>query len=356
MFGRIGRPPQACTRSGACEFYWIHPSSAAYVRRRLALPSDPPPEALRPQRAVERPIRDGNRGGRRLDRLRPLHGARRSTRPASGYYTAGSAQVRPRRAISSPPPRFRRSSRARSPAGSAPVLRQAGSTTSSRSARAPARSPPNCSRSWRALGMLPAPLSHPRNQRGAARAPARAPRPALRRHRRRVARRAAAPRSRGVVIGNEVLDAMPVHVIRTRADGHRRAAGSWPAGDGFAGSRAPAAGELLAAAQCARAARPAIRREIGLAARGFVRHARRLRSSAAPHCSSTTAFRRASTTIRSGTWARSMCHYRHRSHDDPFFLPGLQDITATSTSPRSPRPRAARGSRSSAIPRRRSSS
>jgi len=23
-----------------------------------------------------------------------------------------------------------------------------------------------------------------------------------------------------------------------------------------------------------------------------------------------------------------MCHYRHRSHDDPFFLPGLQDITS----------------------------
>src|SRR5207344_851119 len=22
-----------------------------------------------------------------------------------------------------------------------------------------------------------------------------------------------------------------------------------------------------------------------------------------------------------------MCHYRHRAHDDPFFLPGLQDIT-----------------------------
>jgi SAM-dependent MidA family methyltransferase len=22
------------------------------------------------------------------------------------------------------------------------------------------------------------------------------------------------------------------------------------------------------------------------------------------------------------------CHYRHRAHDDPFFLPGLQDITA----------------------------
>ena len=23
-----------------------------------------------------------------------------------------------------------------------------------------------------------------------------------------------------------------------------------------------------------------------------------------------------------------MCHYRHHAHDDPFFLPGLQDITA----------------------------
>ena len=23
-----------------------------------------------------------------------------------------------------------------------------------------------------------------------------------------------------------------------------------------------------------------------------------------------------------------MCHYRHHTHDDPFYLPGLQDITA----------------------------
>jgi SAM-dependent MidA family methyltransferase len=23
-----------------------------------------------------------------------------------------------------------------------------------------------------------------------------------------------------------------------------------------------------------------------------------------------------------------MCHYRHRAHSDPFYLPGLQDITA----------------------------
>ena len=23
-----------------------------------------------------------------------------------------------------------------------------------------------------------------------------------------------------------------------------------------------------------------------------------------------------------------MCHYRHHSHDDPFYLPGLQDITS----------------------------
>ena len=24
-----------------------------------------------------------------------------------------------------------------------------------------------------------------------------------------------------------------------------------------------------------------------------------------------------------------LCHYRHRSHEDPFFYPGLQDITAS---------------------------
>jgi SAM-dependent MidA family methyltransferase len=29
---------------------------------------------------------------------------------------------------------------------------------------------------------------------------------------------------------------------------------------------------------------------------------------------------------RDGTF---QCHYRHRAHDDPFFLPGLQDLTAS---------------------------
>jgi len=130
----------------------------------------------------------------------------------------------------------------------------------------------------------------------------------------------------GVVIGNEVLDAMPVHLVHWRQDGvfERGVAADddtfhWqerPATDGPLKTAAdrldPGAGylseiPLAASAFTASLGRLLERGLILLIDYGFggaeYYHPQR----------------------RHGTL---MCHYRHHSHDDPFYLPGLQDITA----------------------------
>ena len=128
-----------------------------------------------------------------------------------------------------------------------------------------------------------------------------------------------------LVIGNEVLDAMPVHIIRTRADGIDEL-GVTATAAGFEWSARPAAGEVL---ENARKLNPGAgyTTEIHLAAAAFVR-------TLASALSSGVAL-----LIDYGFPAREyyhpqrsagtlMCHYRHHAHADPLCLPGLQDITA----------------------------
>lgn len=129
----------------------------------------------------------------------------------------------------------------------------------------------------------------------------------------------------GFIFGNEVLDSMPVHVIKTRADGIDELGVDFD-GEKFTESMRPAKGVVLEAAKELNLP-PDYATEIGLAPRAFVRalaaciehgvalfvdygfpahehyHAQRNR----------------------GTL---MCHYRQHAHDDPFSLVGLQDITA----------------------------
>ena len=155
---------------------------------------------------------------------------------------------------------------------------------------------------------------------------------------------------RGVVLANEVLDAMPVHLLRVgdaRVDIHPdsdtdsdAAADAAPLlergvavhpGGGFVWSDRPAAPWLKAQA---RAHLPAgvlpahgAVFELGLAARAWSASlGERLAEGAVvlidygfPAREFHHAQRRAGTL---------MCHYRHHAHDDPFFLPGLQDVTA----------------------------
>jgi len=133
----------------------------------------------------------------------------------------------------------------------------------------------------------------------------------------------------GLVLANELLDALPVHLVRWNDDGIVER-GVVVADAGFAWQERPATGPLQARAQ-ALAEETGIGggylSEVGLAATawtaswadiighgvlllidyGFPRrefyHPQR----------------------REGTL---MCHYRHHAHPDPFYLPGLQDITA----------------------------
>ena len=133
------------------------------------------------------------------------------------------------------------------------------------------------------------------------------------------------PEFDGLVIGNEVLDAMPVHVIRTR-DGAVDELGVKCVGEEFAWSPR-AAGDELAAEARRLGLPPGYTTEIALAARGFIASlARSLRRGVALFLDYGFPEReyyhpqRAAGTL--------MCHYRHRAHGDPFFLPGLQDVTA----------------------------
>jgi len=130
----------------------------------------------------------------------------------------------------------------------------------------------------------------------------------------------------GAVIGNEVLDALPVHLVRW--SGSRVfERGVTSKGNTFIWQdRLAATPALLELAQQISVPDDYLS-EISLTARGLVSSlCERLGSGALLF-------------IDYGFGAREyyhpqrntgtlMCHYRHHAHDDPFFLPGLQDITA----------------------------
>ncbi|HMM55572.1 MAG TPA: SAM-dependent methyltransferase [Candidatus Desulfobacillus sp.] len=130
----------------------------------------------------------------------------------------------------------------------------------------------------------------------------------------------------GVVVANELLDALPAHLVAWREDGIFER-GVAKAEEGFAWSERPAQGALLAAAQELSASlQPPYLSEIGLAARAWVASwGRILRAGALLLIDYGFPRREYYHPQRdSGTL---MCHYRHRAHGDPFWLPGLNDLT-----------------------------
>jgi len=133
------------------------------------------------------------------------------------------------------------------------------------------------------------------------------------------------PSFSGVVIGNEVLDAMPVHVVRVKG-GKIEEGGVGARGDRLGWSWRPASGDLLDAAK-ALALPEGFRTEIGLAARGFLRSlAGVLEKGVALFVDY--GFPRSEYYHAQRSEGTLMCHYRHHAHADPLFLPGLQDITS----------------------------
>jgi SAM-dependent MidA family methyltransferase len=132
------------------------------------------------------------------------------------------------------------------------------------------------------------------------------------------------PSFAGLVIGNEVLDAMPFTVVRVR-EGAVEEAGVVARDGGFDWAWRPASSELVAEARRLQL-REGYQTEIGLTAQGFVRTlGETLSRGVALFVDYGFPEREYYHPDRArGTFA---CHYRHRAHDDPFFLPGLQDIT-----------------------------
>ncbi|MGE5522667.1 MAG: class I SAM-dependent methyltransferase [Rhodospirillaceae bacterium] len=133
-------------------------------------------------------------------------------------------------------------------------------------------------------------------------------------------------RLNAVVIGNEVLDAIPTHVVRVRNGTVSEVGVAAAEGPVFSWSDRRAEGDVLAAAT-ALALPEGYRTELNIAARGFIASFARLLE------------RGVMLLIDYGYPAREfyhparaegtlMCHYRHHAHGDPFVLVGLQDITA----------------------------
>lgn len=141
----------------------------------------------------------------------------------------------------------------------------------------------------------------------------------------------ALPRAhRGVIVANEVLDALPVErfvrrdepmQVRVRADGDR-----------FVAEEAPAPAHL---AEAVRAIEQDIGTQLadGYASEISLAGAQWTRS--VVECLSTglvflfdygLSRREYYAPDRSGGWLR--CHFRHHAHDDPLVYPGIQDITA----------------------------
>jgi len=132
------------------------------------------------------------------------------------------------------------------------------------------------------------------------------------------------PAFTGVVIGNEVLDAMPAHVFQRdggsvlelgvslkegRFDWSARPSGSTPAA--IDPSCFPADG---------------YRSEFQLAACGFIRTLGEVLQRGVALFFDY-GFPRHEYYHPQRNRGTLMCHYRHRAHEDPYYLPGLQDIT-----------------------------
>lgn len=137
---------------------------------------------------------------------------------------------------------------------------------------------------------------------------------------------------RGVVLANEVLDAMPVELVVKTAGGWRRQMVTVADGE-FAFIQADLGPAL--ATQVARQIPDADRlpegytTEIHPVAQGFMASlAAMFRNGKGAAILLDYGFPAHEYYLDQREGGTLMCHYRHHAHPDPFYLPGLQDITA----------------------------
>lgn len=130
----------------------------------------------------------------------------------------------------------------------------------------------------------------------------------------------------GIVLGNEVLDAVPVHLVAWREGGIFER-GVALDGDRFAWGDSPLTDGVLFDVASTLALQPGHVAEIGLAARGLVASLAGMLERGAVLLLDY-GFPRREFYHPQRAQGTLMCHYRHHAHDDPFLYPGLQDITA----------------------------
>jgi SAM-dependent MidA family methyltransferase len=130
----------------------------------------------------------------------------------------------------------------------------------------------------------------------------------------------------GAIVANEVLDALPVPLVHWR-DNSITERGVVASHNGFIWQEhAISDAALLEAAQKISVPDDYVS-EICLSARGLINSlAQRIEQGAMLFIYYGFGAREFYHPQRSS--GTLMCHYRHHAHDDPFFLPGLQDITA----------------------------
>jgi SAM-dependent MidA family methyltransferase len=132
-------------------------------------------------------------------------------------------------------------------------------------------------------------------------------------------------RFRGIVLGNELLDAMPVERFRVTEHGIEQMQVGWENGR-FVWKARPADEAIRARIEPLQL--PAgYESEIGLAAEGWVRTVADILEAGVVLLVDY-GFPRSEFYHPQRTTGTLMCHYRHRAHPDPLVLVGLQDITA----------------------------
>jgi SAM-dependent MidA family methyltransferase len=136
----------------------------------------------------------------------------------------------------------------------------------------------------------------------------------------------------GVVLANEVLDAMPVELVSKSADGWQQVTVTIEDGR-LAWGKQPA--DALLAAQVLKQIPDADSLDIGYLtevhpiANGFIDSlARMLKGGKGAALLFDYGFPAHEYYVDDRTGGTVMCHYRHHAHTDPFYMPGLQDITA----------------------------
>ena len=138
----------------------------------------------------------------------------------------------------------------------------------------------------------------------------------------------------GVVIGNEVLDAMPVHLVLKSAHGWRERGVGLAAGE-FAFVDRPCADALWAQIPDAEALPTGYLTEMHAVGLGFMRSlsemlltGQQMGGAGGAAIMIDYGFPAREFYLAQRAAGTLMCHYRHHAHPEPFYLPGLQDITA----------------------------